>query len=251
MYFMVSFLLIRVVQKVRMKFMDLFCVKGWAVMCGRFTLTVELDVLFERFQNAYELGFLMPPSFNIAPTHKVLAVIRGERGNKLGPLQWGLVPSWAKDASVGAKMINARSETLHEKASFKSLIHRQRCLVVADSFYEWKRDGDKKQPYRIQLKDGEPFAFAGLWSIWGAGPQKLATCTIITTASNDLMAPLHERMPVILRPDEEEKWLNPSFSFSDVKPLLKAYSDDEMRLYPVSSRLNSPKENEPGLIKAI
>jgi putative SOS response-associated peptidase YedK len=220
-------------------------------MCGRFTLTVELDVLFERFQNAYASDILITPSFNIAPTHKVLTVIRGERGNKIGPLQWGLVPSWAKDPSVGAKMINARSETLHERASFKSLIHRQRCLVVADSFYEWKREGTKKQPFRILLKDGEPFAFAGLWSIWGSGAGRLATCTILTTSSNTLMAPLHERMPVILRPEEEEKWLNPSYSFLDVRNLLMPYSDEEMRLYPVSSRVNSPHNNEPGLIESL
>jgi len=220
-------------------------------MCGRFTLTVELDVLFERFKNAYDTDLWMPPSFNIAPTHKVLAVIQGEKGNKFGQLQWGLVPSWAKNASIGANMINARSETLHEKASFKSLIHRQRCLVVADSFYEWKREGSIKQPYRIQLKDEEPFAFAGLWSVWKTGAQNLATCTIITTSSNDLMASLHERMPVILRPEDEQKWLNPSFPFLDVQPLLKPYPDEDIKLYPVSPKVNSPKANEPGLIKAI
>lgn len=220
-------------------------------MCGRFTLTVELDVLFERFQMAYESDVWLPPSYNIAPTHKVLAVIRGEKGNKLGPLQWGLVPSWAKDPSIGAKMINARAETLHEKASFKPLVQRKRCLVVADSFYEWKREGTKKQPYRIQLKDGKPFAMAGLWSIWGKGAEKLATCTIITTSSNDLMAPLHERMPVILHPEDEEIWLNPYRSFSDVQPLLKPYPDESMKLYPVSSKVNSAKENDPGLIQAL
>lgn len=220
-------------------------------MCGRFTLTVELDVLFERFQMAYESDVWLPPSYNIAPTHKVLAVIRGEKGNKLGPLQWGLVPSWAKDPSIGAKMINARAETLHEKTSFKPLVQRNRCLVVADSFYEWKRDGNKKQPYRIQLKDGKPFAMAGLWSIWGKGAEKLATCTIITTSSNNLMAPLHERMPVILHPEEEKEWLNPHRSFSDVQPLLKPYSVEGMKLYPVSSKVNSAKNNDPELIQAL
>lgn len=220
-------------------------------MCGRFTLTVELDVLFERFAGAYPLSFEYTPSYNIAPTQSVLTVIRGEQGNKIGQLQWGLVPAWARDASMGNKLINARSETIHEKPSFKSLIQRQRCLVIADSFYEWKRTNDTKQPYRIVLKSGEPFAFAGLWSVWKKGDQKLATCTILTAAAHSFMSPIHHRMPIILKPEEEEAWLNSTHSFNEVRSLLNSFPDQDMTMYPVSSKVNNPRYNKVDLLQPI
>lgn len=222
-------------------------------MCGRFTLTIELDLLFERFQHAYDRPLQKDffPSFNVAPTQSVWSVIRGEKGNKLGRLQWGLVPSWAKDPSFGAKMINARAETLQEKASFKALLHRQRCLVVADSFYEWKKEGTEKQPYRILLKSEKPFAFAGLWSVWKSKKETLGTCTIITTEANRFMSPIHERMPVILKPQDEEQWLNPANSFNDVQTLLTSFPEDDLKMYPISNRVNSARLNDPDLIEPL
>lgn len=218
-------------------------------MCGRFTLTIELEVLFERFSAAYPFPFEFKPSYNIAPTHPILAVVRGERGNKMGHLRWGLVPSWAKDTSMASKMINARSETVHEKPSFKTLIHRQRCLVIADSFYEWKRENGVKTPFRIMLEKGEPFAFAGLWSVWKQGGQALATCTILTAAANAFMSPIHERMPVILNQKDEEAWLNPANTFYDVKPLLNSFPENEMIMYSVSDKVNNPRYNESNLLE--
>ncbi|WEG12271.1 SOS response-associated peptidase [Pullulanibacillus sp. KACC 23026] len=220
-------------------------------MCGRFTLTIELDVLFERFEQAYSSQLSMSPSYNIAPTHSVLAVVRGEKGNKIGRLRWGLVPAWAKDPSIGAKMINARSETLHEKPSFKSLIHRQRCLVIADSFYEWQKTEKHKQPYRIQLKNGEPFSFAGLWSVWQSGHETLATCTIITAQANAFMSPLHDRMPVILSQKDEALWLDPNRPFQDVKGLLTSFPTKDMHMYPVSTKVNHTRFNDEELVRPI
>lgn len=218
-------------------------------MCGRFTLTTDLELLLERFSTAYAFPFELEPRYNIAPTHSVLTVVRGERGNKMGQLRWGLVPSWAKDSSMASKMINARSETVHEKPSFKNLINRQRCLVLADSFYEWKKENGKKKPFRIMQKSGEPFAFAGLWSVWKQQDQTVATCTILTSAANDFMSSVHERMPVILHQKDEEAWLNPANNFNDVSALLNSFPENEMMMYAVSDKVNSSRNNEPGLLE--
>src|SRR4051812_25091034 len=175
-------------------------------MCGRFTLTPTFEEIIDRFdiqafieQENYE------PSFNIAPSQAVLAVINDGTSNRMGFLKWGLVPPWAKDTSIGYKMINARAETISEKPSFRKPFQKKRCLVIADSFYEWKRHEDKtKTPMRIKLKSDELFAMAGIWEGWRSPDGKiLYTCSVITTGPNQLMKDIHDRMPVILKREDE------------------------------------------------
>jgi putative SOS response-associated peptidase YedK len=180
-------------------------------MCGRFTLTATVDQLMDRFDIEYFLEQEnFQPSYNIAPSQSVLAVINNGRHNKMGFLRWGLIPPFAKDLSIGNKMINARSETLLEKPSFRTAYKKKRCLIIADSFYEWKRLDDKKKiPMRIKLKSEELFAMAGLWENWKSPDGKsIFSCTVITTTPNNLVEDIHDRMPVILRPEDEKIWLD-------------------------------------------
>lgn len=166
-------------------------------------------------------------------------------------MKWGLVPSWAKDEKIGYKMINARSEGIETKPSFRAAFKRHRCLVPTTGFYEWKKvDAKMKQPYFIRLKSGEPFAFAGLWEVWG--PDNLETFTIITTENNELIEPIHTRMPVILHEKDEAVWLDPELHDADkLKELLKPYPSEEMEMYEVSTFVNSPKNESPDCIKPI
>jgi putative SOS response-associated peptidase YedK len=224
-------------------------------MCGRFTLTATFEEIIDRFdiqafieQENYE------PSFNIAPSQAVLAVINDGKTNRMGFLKWGLVPPWAKDAAIGHKMINARAETLSEKPSFRTAFKKKRCLVIADSFYEWKRHEDKsKTPMRIKLKSDELFAMAGIWEAWKAPEGKtLYTCSVITTGPNELMKDIHDRMPVILKPEDEKTWLNPSISdIKELNKLLVPFDENLMETYEVSSLVNSPKNNSVELIQKI
>jgi putative SOS response-associated peptidase YedK len=226
--------------------------RGGLKMCGRFALTADLDYLIERFQIGYPIEFNYAPRYNIAPSQDVTVVVRGQKGNKMGQLRWGLVPAWAKDPSIGYKMINARSETAHEKASFKQPLRSKRCLVLADSFYEWKKESEGlKQPHRIYLKNNEPFAFAGLWSVWERDGKRLSTCTVLTTAANELMCGLHDRMPVILPKDEEDKWLNPQTDLESILSLFQRYPSEEMAHYPVSQAVNSPKNEGTALAEPV
>ena len=165
-------------------------------------------------------------------------------------MQWGLVPSWAKDPSIGNKMINARAETLAEKPSFKGLIGKRRCLVLADGFYEWRKEGKGKIPMRFTLRGGEPFSFAGLWDSWKkpAGGE-LFSFTIITTQANNLLRPIHERMPVILNKEGEEKWLDPDFK--EIHELLVPYPVEMMEFYDVSKLVNSPRNDLPQCISPL
>ena len=168
-------------------------------MCGRFSLIADLQELGERF--GFDPGGLThPPRYNAAPTQPVLTVMNGD-GRHAEHLSWGLVPSWAKDARVGSRMINARAETLAERPAFRAAFARRRCLVLADGFYEWRRVGSSRIPMRIVMKPGEPFAFAGLWDSWrGPEGEVVRSCTIITTEPNELLRPIHDRMPAILIP---------------------------------------------------
>ncbi|GAB4446005.1 MAG: SOS response-associated peptidase [Anaerolineales bacterium] len=219
-------------------------------MCGRFTLTVDPA----QFQDAFP-GFLFPakfaPRYNIAPSQPVLAIPNDER-NAADFFIWGLIPMWAKDPSIGARLINARSETLAEKPSFRGSFKHKRCLILADGFYEWKTAAGKKTkiPYYIHLTDRRPFAFAGLWDSWESPDgSSLKTCTIITTQPNELMATLHDRMPVILHPRDYAKWLDPSPQTPEsLLPLLKPYPADAMTAYPVSTLVNKPGNDSPELI---
>ena len=219
-------------------------------MCGRFTLTVDPA----QFQDAFP-GFLFPaqfaPRYNIAPSQPVLAIPNDER-SAADFFIWGLIPMWAKDPSIGARLINARSETLAEKPSFRGSFKYKRCLILADGFYEWKTVAGKKTkiPYYIHLNDRRPFAFAGLWDSWESPDgSNLKTCTIITTEPNELMATLHNRMPAILHPRDYAKWLDPSPQTPEsLLPLLKPYPDDAMTAYPVSTLVNKPENDSPELI---
>ena len=226
-------------------------------MCGRFTLTlVDPAVLAAEFA----LSGLLPPlalRYNIAPTQPVATVIHApnESHNRLGLMRWGLIPRWAKDRSIGARLINARAETVHQKPSFRQALHRRRCLVLADGFYEWqKRAEGARQPYFVTLKERRPFGFAGLWERWRdpASGEELTTCTLITTAANALLAPIHERMPVILPREAYAAWLDPTLTDPQaVRALLRPLPAERLRAWPVSRRVNSPANDDPALLEEV
>lgn len=230
-------------------------------MCGRFTLIawdeVErrflpdgsgMEIIRERFADAEP-----PPRYNIAPTQDVITITSDGEANAAQFMRWGLVPSWAKDVSIGSRMINARAETLAERPSFRTAFRRRRCLVVADSFYEWKRDGRKRTPMRISLESGELFGFAGLWESWKSPVgRRILSCTIVTTEANDFIAPIHDRMPVILSQDAEPMWLDPDVQDTDaLSKLLTPYPSDLMSAYEVSSVVNSAANDVPECIAPV
>ena len=221
-------------------------------MCGRFTLTTDLEPLEERFSfRAKDLSF--KPRYNIAPSQRVLAIIGDDKGNRAGLLRWGLIPSWAKDADIGNRMINARSETIAEKPSFRRALQKRRCLILADGFYEWRQEGKKKTPLFISLASREPFAFAGLWETWRPPDgEPIHSCTIITTTPNSLMEPIHNRMPVILSRKVEGLWLDRTVDDPQkLLPLLVPYSDTLMDAYEVALTVNSPKNDSPACIAPL
>ncbi|CAG9622002.1 SOS response-associated peptidase [Sutcliffiella rhizosphaerae] len=215
-------------------------------MCGRFSLTTELHKLEERFflENAHSMDYQI--SFNVAPGQHVLGIVEGNQRNRAGYLQWGLVPSFAKDKKIGYKMINARAETLHEKVSFRRLLERRRCLIPADGFYEWKKINGEKIPVRFTLTNGEPFAFAGLWDRWQSGEDELISCTIITTTPNSLVEGVHNRMPVIVHQQHEQRWLSKQLiDNNELTEMLYPFQASKMIAYEVSDIVNSPKNNHP------
>lgn len=223
-------------------------------MCGRFTLTTDLDRLAERF--AFRVADLSyRPRYNIAPSQSVLALVNDDE--KLGThgvfLRWGLIPSWAKDAAIGNRMINARAETVAEKPSFRRALQKRRCLILADGFYEWRQDGRAKTPLFIHLQSRAPFALAGLWEQWHSPTgETLRSCTIITTAANAFMEPIHARMPVLLPPDAERLWLDPaSQEPHKLTPFLRPYAAEDMAAYAVSSIVNSPKNDSPECLRPL
>jgi putative SOS response-associated peptidase YedK len=195
---------------------------------------------------------VVSPRYNVAPSQQV-AVVYDESPNTLSAAKWGLIPSWSKDPSIGYKMINARSETLLEKPSYRNLVKKRRCLILADSLYEWrKNDDDSKTPMRIQLKSKEAFAFAGLWDVWKTPEGEwLKTCTMITGEPNELVAPIHNRLAIILARDAEREWINPANEVGHVLSLLKPYPASEMMVYEVSKRVNNVKNDEPELVRAV
>jgi putative SOS response-associated peptidase YedK len=221
-------------------------------MCGRFTLTVPYEELIEQFlidEVVDEWG----PRFNVAPSQMVLSLISSKGKRRAGPIQWGLVPFWVKDQRKWKRLINARSESLEEKSSFKHLLDKRRTAILADSFYEWERRDGKKQPYRFMMKDKEPFAFAGLWDKQEGEGTQLVSSTIITTAANDLVSPVHDRMPVILKGEESiNRWLSTGeTSFSEVKDLLRPYPSEEMTKYKVSQEVNSPRNDFEACVEPL
>ncbi len=222
-------------------------------MCGRFTIITEPVKMMERFI-LDEIAFNIEPRYNVAPGQMIPAIIEDRGKRRIGQLRWGLVPSWAPDEKVGFKMINARAETLQEKPAFRRLFERKRCIIPADGFYEWKITDRGKQPMRITMRNGEPFAFAGLFDTWTRPDgQKVHTCTIITTQPNDVVAGIHDRMPVILHgPEEEAIWLDrEKYDAELLQSLLVPYDATQMRAYPVSTIVGSPKNDVPDCIKEI
>ncbi len=218
-------------------------------MCGRYTLaSPNPSMLRERFGLGEEIE--VRQRFNVAPTDEVVTVTTTKEGApRPDLLRWGLVPFWSKDPSTGYKMINARAETLADRPAFRDALDTRRCLIVADGFYEWQRRPDgPKQPYWITRDDHEPFAFAGLWAIWrppGEDSEPLRTCTIITTAANDAVAELHDRMPVILTPDAESAWLSHDVSRDEALGLLKPLPSGAVDMRPVSRAVNDVKNDSP------
>jgi putative SOS response-associated peptidase YedK len=219
-------------------------------MCGRFSLSSGLDQLERQFEMM--LMDELKPRYNIAPTQPILTVVQ-EEGKRVGRnMRWGLVPFWAKDVKIGYKMINARAETIDEKSMYKGLFKKRRCLILADGFYEWKKVGKEKRPYRFQMINGKPFAFAGLWDRWSHEDETLITCTIITTQPNEITKEVHDRMPVILPPNAYETWLHPDMQDTDyLKTLLQPYPADEMDAYEVSTLVNSPKNDDPSILEPL
>lgn len=218
-------------------------------MCGRFTQHHLIDEIIERFEVA-EVEYEPEPRYNIAPTQTVAAIIQNHERALVG-LQWGLIPFWAKDPKIASQLINARAETLAEKPSFKNALSKRRCLIPCDGFYEWKKQKGGNQPYYIRRRDGGLFAFAGLWEEWKAPDGEVKqTCTIITTEPNELMATIHHRMPVILKPQHEAEWLDPAAHYAPaLTQLLLAYPDGELEMIPVSRAVNSPGHDDPSLIQ--
>jgi putative SOS response-associated peptidase YedK len=220
-------------------------------MCGRFTRWLQFGDLVKAFPD-----FVFPepaafmPRYNIAPTQPV-AVVPNDDSRAVQFFRWGLVPFWAKDPSIGSRMINARSETAAEKPSFRAAYRRRRCLILADGFYEWRAEpGSRtKTPMYVRMASGEPFAFAGLWEIWHPDDAPLLSCTILTTEPNELVAPIHNRMPVILAREAYDRWLDPEEQPSgSLDDLLKPYPAGEMTAYPVSRFVNNPANDAPACI---
>lgn len=210
-------------------------------MCGRYTQTHSQKEVIERFEVEY-IAHPFGPRYNIAPSQMAPVIVSKDDEVILKEMRWGLIPSWAKDSGIGNKMINARTETLSEKPSFKRLLVGHRCLIPADGFYEWAARDGRKRPYRILMKNQSLFAFAGLWNTWKAPDGKpIESFTIITTAPNSLTEKIHNRMPVILPREDEARWLDPEFT--EMSQLLTAYPANEMEAYPISNLVNNPRND--------
>ena len=209
-----------------------------------------MHILIEHFGLAGEMP-LLAPRYNIAPTQPVVAVRMGGgptgEGPELAELRWGLIPHWAKDPAIGARMINARAETVAEKPAYKAAFRRRRCLIPADGFYEWQKDGRRKQPFFITLPDDRLFALAGLWERWeGPDHSYIESCTVLTTEPNELVRPIHNRMPVIVSPEDYGLWLDPTVeNAATLAPVLRPYQAEPMQSHPVGPVVNNPRNDSP------
>lgn len=220
-------------------------------MCGRFERSSSLEVLSAAF-NVKHPAPELPPAYNIAPGQDIL-ILNESGARQFLKSRWGFLPSWVKDAGAGAAMINARAETVAEKPMFRDAFKKQRCLVIVDGFYEWQKIQKRKVPVYIHLKSGKPFGLAGLYSQRQSETgEKFYTCAIITTAANDLLVPVHDRMPVIIPKDQEDAWLaTGAHDEKGLLALLKPYPSAEMEFYEVSSRVNSPRYNLPDAVQPL
>ena len=216
-------------------------------MCGRYTIIAKAEEIEKRFN--VEVPPAYTPRYNAAPS-QILPVITNQHPDGLSFFHWGLIPRWAKDKSISSKLINARAETITEKASFKNAVKHRRCLVLADGFYEWKQSGKKlKVPYRIFLSSKQLFSFAGLWEEYEDDEENtIHTFTIITTTANPAISKIHERMPVILKPENEKSWLNSAISTEEHLELLKPYQEELMSFHTISPLVNKVSNDNPQLI---
>lgn len=217
-------------------------------MCGRFTLHHSTQEVAERFA-AQQVLFPLENRYNIAPGQAIPVIANSTLAGArwMEAMKWGLVPFWAKDAEIGNRLINARAETIAEKPAYKQALKRRRCILPSDGFYEWQaQSSGPRLPYHIRLRDGELFGFAGLWEEWEAPDSSpLRTCTLITVEPNELMAPIHNRMPAILRREDEDAWLDSELKDTDsIVALLKSYPAKSMEAFPVSRRVNAPQNDD-------
>lgn len=218
-------------------------------MCGRYTLFTDPERLAERFQAELPADSLRP-RYNAAPTQHLPVILNGGSPRRIERLQWGLIPFWAKDPGIGSRMINARRETVAEKPAFRAAFRKRRCLVLADGFYEWRKEPDgSKTPMRFTLADGAPFAFAGLWETWDAPDGNLLrTFTIITGRPNELVAPVHDRMPAILLPEHEAIWLDDAAEPAIWQDILRPYPAEAMATAVASRRVNAVSNDDVGVL---
>jgi putative SOS response-associated peptidase YedK len=221
--------------------------RQFEVMCGRTSLFVPPQEIERRFDA--EFIDRWTPQYNIAPQEK-LATIQNDASKEIDQLEWGLIPHWVDDPGDGPKPINARAESVAEKPYFRDAFSKRRCLVIADGFYEWKGERGHKQPYRVQTVDGDPYAYAGLWESWGTNGDTRETVTIITTEANGVVAPIHDRMPVMLEPDEEDVWLE-SDDEDELAGLLDPYPNELTEAYPISKKVNDPGYEQPDVIEPV
>lgn len=225
-------------------------------MCGRYSLSPSGETLATAFQ--LDSIPLLEPRYNIAPTQPVSTMVATKEQPRphYQLLRWGLIPSWAKNPAIGHRLINARSETVAEKPSFRAAFKRRRCLILADGFYEWQRQPDQKtkQPFHICLTDHRPFALAGLWEHWidSLSGSELQTCTILTTVANPLVQPIHNRMPVILAAEDYQPWLDPDYyNVADLQAMLRPFPETQMQAYPVSRAVNNPHHDGPDCLEPL
>lgn len=219
-------------------------------MCGRFVQSSPV----ERYARMFGVATTVEstPRYNAAPTQPILAVRVAPSGRReLVPLRWGLIPAWSAGPDSRYSMINARAETVHQKPAYRDAFRRRRCLIPADGFYEWRQERSGREPYYIRLRDGEPFAFAGLWESWQQPDgERIDSCTIIVTEANELVRPIHDRMPVILPPESHSAWLDPDqHDPARLLPLLRPYPAQAMEAWRVSRRVNNPRHDGPDLIE--
>lgn len=213
-------------------------------MCGRFTLTADGQVI-QQSLGLEDVPQGLKPRYNIAPSQPV-SVVTGDEPNKLNFFTWGLIPSWSKDPSIGNRLINARSETAHEKPSFRAAMKYRRCLIPSDGWYEWRKTGKSKTPMFLHMPNFEVFAFAGLWEQWHAPDgSEVLSCTILTTSATDELSDIHHRMPVIIRSDDYDLWLNDGNNPTARETLFKSYTHKPIETYPVSTLVNKPVNDSP------
>lgn len=224
-------------------------------MCGRASITKSEDIIEQHLGALFDPedleSYRITPNYNVAPTHR-LPLVTNQEPSKVNLYRWGLIPFWAKDEKIGYRMINARIETIMEKSAFKNAAKSRRCIVAMDGFYEWKKEGKSKTPYRITMQDDTLFCAAGLWESWtNHKGEEILTFTIITQPANELMQPLHDRMPAILTKDQERLWLDDEVPVVDLIDMITPYDSSLMLAYPVSSRVGNVRENDAALIEPV